>query len=155
VEEVSRLSCRADTDTEVTGVVDGGLGAEGLALLVVLLDLGVLVVDVERGVTPSVRPGCESTRVCDGIPGDRRSGAMPTSETSTAPGSPWHRRRCGARPPPLPLGAASLSLARRSHSHNRSKALDSIKAHNGTAMRSINHQAAPQVHPHMLHAIGR
>jgi hypothetical protein len=57
--------------------------------------------------------------------------------------------------PPLPLGAASLSLARRSHSHNRTKALDSIKAHNGTAMRSINHQAAPQVHPHMLHAIGR
>lgn len=47
MEEVSRLSCRADTDTEVTGVVDGGLGAEGLALLVVLLDLGVLVVDVE------------------------------------------------------------------------------------------------------------
>jgi hypothetical protein len=47
VEEVSRLSCRADTDTEVTGVLDGGLGTEGLALLVVLLDLGVLVVDVE------------------------------------------------------------------------------------------------------------
>jgi hypothetical protein len=103
VEEVSRLSCRADTDTEVTGVVDGGLGAEDLALLVVLLDLGVLVVDVERGVTPSVRPGCESARVCDGIPADRRSGAMPTSETSTAPASPWHRRRCGARPP-TPIG---------------------------------------------------
>ncbi len=39
-------------DTEVTGVVDGGLGPEGLALLVILLDPGVLVVDVEGGRPP-------------------------------------------------------------------------------------------------------
>jgi len=46
-----------------TGVVDGGLGAEGLALLVVLLDLGVLVVDVERRGDPlGDDPGAESPR---------------------------------------------------------------------------------------------
>ena len=35
-------------DTEVPGVVDGHFCAERLAQLVILLDLGVLVVDVER-----------------------------------------------------------------------------------------------------------
>ena len=35
-------------DAEVARVVDGGLGAKGLSLLMVLLDLCVLVVDVER-----------------------------------------------------------------------------------------------------------
>ena len=49
-------------DTEVTGVVDGGLGPEGLALLVILLDPGVLVVDVEGGGDPlGYDPGAEST----------------------------------------------------------------------------------------------
>jgi hypothetical protein len=35
-------------DLEVTGVVDGGLGAQGPPFFVVLLDLGVLVVHVQR-----------------------------------------------------------------------------------------------------------
>ena len=35
-------------DAEVAGVVDGGLGAQGAAFLVVLLDPRVLVVDVQR-----------------------------------------------------------------------------------------------------------
>ena len=54
----------ASADTEVTGVIDGGLGPEGLALLVVLLDLGVLVIDVKRwgdpnGYDPGAKaPGC-------------------------------------------------------------------------------------------------
>lgn len=49
-------------DTEVTGVVDGGFGPEGLALLVILLDPGVLVVDVEGGGDPlGYDPGAELT----------------------------------------------------------------------------------------------
>ena len=45
------------TDGEVASIIDGGFGAgpgEGLAgnFLVVLLDLGVLVVDVQRGRDP-------------------------------------------------------------------------------------------------------
>jgi len=40
---------------EVAGIIDGGLGPEGAPLLVILLDPAVLVVEVERGVTPSVR----------------------------------------------------------------------------------------------------
>ena len=36
-------------DVEVAGIVDGGLGAQAAAFLVVLLDPGVLVVDVKRG----------------------------------------------------------------------------------------------------------
>jgi len=35
-------------DAEVAGVVDRRLGAQGATLLVILLDLGVLVVDVDR-----------------------------------------------------------------------------------------------------------
>jgi hypothetical protein len=50
-------------DTEVSGVVDGGLCAEGLALFVVLLDLGSLVVDVQRrGDAFSDHPGAEASR---------------------------------------------------------------------------------------------
>ena len=37
------------TDGEVAGVVDGGLGAQGTAEFVVLLDLAGLVVDVQAG----------------------------------------------------------------------------------------------------------
>ncbi len=37
------------TNGEVVGVVDGGFGAKGLAVFVVLLDLGLLLLDVERG----------------------------------------------------------------------------------------------------------
>jgi hypothetical protein len=36
-------------DAEVAGVVDGGFGTEGAALLVILLDPCVLVIDVQRG----------------------------------------------------------------------------------------------------------
>ena len=36
-------------DPEVAGVVDGGLGAKGSSFLVVLLDPGVLVLDVQAG----------------------------------------------------------------------------------------------------------
>src|SRR5260370_1237276 len=39
-------------EVEVHGVVDGGLGAQGPSFLVVLLDLGVLVVDVQAGGDP-------------------------------------------------------------------------------------------------------
>ncbi len=49
--EADLLECREImepfADTEVVGVVDGGLGAEGLSLLVVLLDLRSFVVDVQ------------------------------------------------------------------------------------------------------------
>ena len=38
----------ASADTEVAGVVDRGLGAQSAVLLVVLLDPGMLVVDVQR-----------------------------------------------------------------------------------------------------------
>src|ERR1700730_622080 len=38
----------ASADGEVAGVVDGGFGAKRLSLLVVLLDAGLLVVDVQR-----------------------------------------------------------------------------------------------------------
>ena len=42
-------------DPEVAGVVDGGLGAKGSSFLVILLDAGVLVLDVQAdGVTPWV-----------------------------------------------------------------------------------------------------
>ena len=40
---------QAFADAEVVGIVDGGLGAQGALLLVVLLDASVFVVDVERG----------------------------------------------------------------------------------------------------------
>src|SRR5512139_891940 len=40
------------TDLEVIGIVDGRFGPEGLAFLVVLLDLGLLVLHVERGHDP-------------------------------------------------------------------------------------------------------
>ena len=40
---------KSPTDLEVVGVVDGGFGPERLAFFVVLLDAGLLVVDVERG----------------------------------------------------------------------------------------------------------
>jgi len=36
-------------DAKVPGVVDGGLGAESAALLVILLNAGALIVQVERG----------------------------------------------------------------------------------------------------------
>src|SRR5271169_901061 len=36
-------------DAEVVGVVDGGFGAQSALLLVILLDPGVLVIDVEGG----------------------------------------------------------------------------------------------------------
>ena len=56
-------------DAEVAGVVDGGLGAQGAAFLVILLDPRVLVVDVQRRRHASVntrvrnRPGvCLVTR---------------------------------------------------------------------------------------------
>ena len=39
-------------DLEVAGIVDGGLGAQRPAFLVVLLDLGVLVVHVQRRDNP-------------------------------------------------------------------------------------------------------
>jgi hypothetical protein len=39
-------------DAEVVSVVDGGFGAEGPSLLVVLLDVAALVVDVQRGDDP-------------------------------------------------------------------------------------------------------
>ena len=39
-------------DAEVARVVDGGFGAQGAALLVILLDAGVLVIDVQRGNHP-------------------------------------------------------------------------------------------------------
>jgi len=60
----SGKSREASADTEVTGVVDGGLGSERLSLFVVLLDVGVRVVDVTRrgdpnGDDPGARaPGC-------------------------------------------------------------------------------------------------
>jgi len=54
-------------DTEVTGVVDGGLGPEGLALFVVLLDLGVLVVDVKRRGDPNgYDPGAKASGCATG-----------------------------------------------------------------------------------------
>ena len=40
---------QAFADAEVVGIVDGGLGAQGALLLVILLDARVFVVDVERG----------------------------------------------------------------------------------------------------------
>jgi len=40
---------QAFADAEVVAVVDGGLGAQGALLLVILLDASVFVVDVERG----------------------------------------------------------------------------------------------------------
>src|SRR5215831_12429416 len=43
----SRFSM-ASADGEVAGVVDGGFGSKRLSLLVVLLDAGLLVVDVQR-----------------------------------------------------------------------------------------------------------
>jgi len=42
---------QAFADTEVAGVVDCRLGPQSLVLLVVLLDPGMLVVDVQRSVT--------------------------------------------------------------------------------------------------------
>src|ERR1700726_1539865 len=42
-----RFSMRS-ADGEVAGVVDGGFGAKRLSLLVVLLDAGLLVIDVQR-----------------------------------------------------------------------------------------------------------
>ena len=45
----------SSTDLEVVGVVDGGFGAQGLPCLVVLLDLGFLVLHMQRGDDPSVR----------------------------------------------------------------------------------------------------
>jgi hypothetical protein len=42
-------------DGEVVGVVDGRFGAQSALLLVILLDPGALVIDVEGGVTPWVR----------------------------------------------------------------------------------------------------
>jgi len=51
------------SDAEVTGVVDGGLGTKGLTFLVVDLDPGGLVVDVEGGHHPfGDHPGAEATR---------------------------------------------------------------------------------------------
>ena len=38
----------ASADGEVAGVIDGGFGAKRLSLLVVLLDAGLLVIDVQR-----------------------------------------------------------------------------------------------------------
>src|ERR1700685_100056 len=35
-------------DAKVVGVVDGGLGAQGPAFLVILLDMAVFVIDVQR-----------------------------------------------------------------------------------------------------------
>jgi hypothetical protein len=40
------------TDLEIVGVVDRGFGAKGLAFFVVLLDLGLLVLNVQRGHNP-------------------------------------------------------------------------------------------------------
>src|SRR3977135_4075167 len=40
------------TNLEIIGVVDGRFGAKGLAFFVVLLDLGLLVLNVERGHDP-------------------------------------------------------------------------------------------------------
>ena len=50
-------------DSEIAGVVDGGLGTQCPAFLVVLLDTRTLIVDISEGVTPAVitrvrnRPG--------------------------------------------------------------------------------------------------
>jgi len=50
-------------DPEVTGVVDGHFGAEGSTLLVVLLQFGVAVVDVQRrGDALGDDPGAEPSR---------------------------------------------------------------------------------------------
>ena len=46
------------TDGEVVGIVDGGFGAKGLAFLVVLLDLRLLVLDVQRGHDPLGQDAC-------------------------------------------------------------------------------------------------
>jgi hypothetical protein len=54
---------QSTADAEVVGVVDRGLGAQGGAELVVLLDLGVLVVDVQaRGDPFGDYPGAEPSR---------------------------------------------------------------------------------------------
>src|SRR5437868_11631049 len=60
--------CSSDLDAEVAGVVDGGLGPQRLAFLVVLLDFRVLVVDVQRrdhalGEDPGAEPDRKSTRL--------------------------------------------------------------------------------------------
>jgi hypothetical protein len=40
------------TNLEIVRIVDGGFGAKGLAFFMVLLDLGLLVLDVQRGHDP-------------------------------------------------------------------------------------------------------
>ena len=50
-------------DPEIAGVVDGGFGAQGFSFLVVLLDGGVLVVDVQARDDPGGdNPGPEPSR---------------------------------------------------------------------------------------------
>ena len=51
------------TDTEIVGVIDGGFGAKGLTFFVVLLDLGLFVLHVERRDDPVRQDaGAEASR---------------------------------------------------------------------------------------------
>ena len=54
---------QASANAEVAGVIDGGLGAQGTALFIVLLDTGAFVVEMKRRIDIcSEYPGAKATR---------------------------------------------------------------------------------------------